>query len=91
MSLTSLYNAVRTRHRDQQTALQANQDKLGERLLDVFLRTWDLGFTGFGGPPVHFRIIHQRFVEGMGLRGGKKAPWIDEQTVCIVLFIFECY
>ncbi|QDS72017.1 hypothetical protein FKW77_001993 [Venturia effusa] len=53
---------------------------LGERLLDASLRTWDLGFTGFGGPPVHFRIIHQRFVEGMGLRGGKRAPWIDEQT-----------
>jgi hypothetical protein len=58
MSLSSLNNAVRTDHRDQQTALQANQEKLGERLLDVFLRTWDLGFTGFTGPPIHFRIIH---------------------------------
>ncbi|KAF3482037.1 uncharacterized protein GIQ15_04796 [Arthroderma uncinatum] len=46
------------------------------RLIDVFLRTWDLGFTSFGGPPVHFRILHGRFVEG---KGGKE-KWIDEQT-----------
>ncbi|KAL2821438.1 chromate transporter-domain-containing protein [Aspergillus cavernicola] len=42
------------------------------RLLDVFLRTWDLGFTAFGGPPVHFQILHARFVE--------KEKWVDEQT-----------
>ncbi|KAF8601288.1 chromate transporter [Ceratobasidium sp. AG-I] len=42
---------------------------------DFFLRTFDLGFTAFGGPPVHFQILHQRFVEGNG-----KTPWIDEQT-----------
>lgn len=83
MSLSSLYHAVRSRHWDQQTTLQANQEKLGERLLDVFLRTWDLGFTGFGGPPAHLKIIHQRFVEGMGLRGGKKTPWIDENKLCV--------
>jgi hypothetical protein len=47
------------------------------RLVDVFLRTWDLGFTAFGGPPVHFQILHQRFVEG---KGGKE-KWVDEQTV----------
>ena len=46
------------------------------RLLEVFLRTWDLGLTAFGGPPVHFKIIYNRFVEG---KGGSK--WIDEQTV----------
>lgn len=51
---------------------------LTTRLLDVFLRTWDLGFTAFGGPPVHFQILHQRFVEG---KGGKE-KWVDEQTVC---------
>jgi hypothetical protein len=49
---------------------------LSTRLLEVFLRTWDLGFTAFGGPPVHFKIIYNRFVEG---KGGSK--WIDEQTV----------
>ncbi|KAJ6600720.1 putative chromate ion transporter [Mycena sp. CBHHK59/15] len=49
--------------------------KLFSRLQDVFLRTWDLGFTSFGGPPVHFQILHRRFVDGKG-----KTPWIDEQT-----------
>lgn len=43
------------------------------RLKVVFLRTWDLGLTSFGGPPVHFHIYHRRFVE--------KHKWIDEQTV----------
>ncbi|KAG9075371.1 hypothetical protein FRC06_010128 [Ceratobasidium sp. 370] len=42
---------------------------------DFLRRTFDLGFTAFGGPPVHFQIQHQRFVEGNG-----KTPWIDEQT-----------
>ncbi|KAF8057609.1 chromate transporter [Lyophyllum atratum] len=45
------------------------------RLLDVFLATYDLGFTSFGGPPVHFQIFHRRFVDGSG-----QTPWIDEQT-----------
>lgn len=53
------------------------------RLLDVFLRTWDLGFTAFGGPPVHFQILHSRFVEG---KGGKE-NWVDEQTVRFSLFL----
>jgi hypothetical protein len=47
------------------------------RLADVFLRTWDLGFTAFGGPPVHFQILYQRFVES---KGGY-AAWVDKQTV----------
>lgn len=55
-----------------------NTDSLLSRLVDVFLRTWDLGFTSFGGPPVHFQILHARFVEG---KGGKE-KWVDEQTVC---------
>lgn len=43
------------------------------------MRMWDLGFTAFGGPPVHFQILHRRFVEGLGFGGGSK--WLDEQTV----------
>ena len=43
-------------------------------LLDVFLRTWYLGFTSFGGPVVHFQIFHRMFVEDQN-------PWLDEQTV----------
>jgi hypothetical protein len=31
----------------------------------------------FGGPPVHFQILHRRFVDGVG----GKTKWIDEQTV----------
>jgi hypothetical protein len=55
---------------------QPNTSKLATRLVDVFLRTYDLGFTAFGGPPVHFQIFHRRFVDGLG-----KTPWIDEETV----------
>ncbi|OTB19812.1 hypothetical protein K445DRAFT_313585 [Daldinia sp. EC12] len=33
---------------------------------------WHLGFTSFGGPPVHFRIFHEKFVS--------KLTWIDEQV-----------
>ncbi|KAI1628249.1 chromate transporter, partial [Exophiala viscosa] len=55
---------------------QCQHTKILWRIGDGLVRTWDLGFTAFGGPPVHFRILHQRFVDG---RGGK-TPWIDEQT-----------
>ncbi|PPR04029.1 hypothetical protein CVT24_010605 [Panaeolus cyanescens] len=61
---------------DNASPYEANTSKLTHRLLDVFLRTYDLGFTSFGGPPVHFQIFHRRFVDGLG-----KAPWINEQTV----------
>ncbi|KAJ5824755.1 hypothetical protein N7447_007095 [Penicillium robsamsonii] len=56
--------------------IEGTEKHLPSRLLDVFLRTWDLGFTAFGGPPVHFQILHARFVEG---QGGKE-KWVDEQT-----------
>lgn len=56
---------------------QVNTSKLSDRLVDVFKRTFDLGVTAFGGPPVHFQIFHRRFVDGVG----GKTPWIDEQTV----------
>ncbi|KAJ5569179.1 hypothetical protein N7450_011665 [Penicillium hetheringtonii] len=55
---------------------EESEKSLPSRLLDVFLRTWDLGFTAFGGPPVHFQILHSRFVEGKG----DKEQWVDEQT-----------
>jgi len=58
-------------------ASDTTRPSLKDRSIDDFLRTWDLGFTAFGGPPVHFKILHQRFVEGQG--GTEK--WIDEQTV----------
>lgn len=62
-------------------ACEANTSSLGIRLWDVVQRTYDLGFTAFGGPPVHFQILHRRFVDGMG-----KIPWISEQTVGPYIF-----
>ncbi|KAI5780336.1 chromate transporter-domain-containing protein [Peziza echinospora] len=62
---------------------KANTSSLPSRLKAVFSRTWDLGFTAFGGPPVHFAILHQRFVKGVSARSTtrvKHVPWIDEQT-----------
>lgn len=69
--------ALTHRVRESSASPQGNSTSLAERLIDVFIRTWDLGFTAFGGPPVHFQIMHQRFVEG---KGGKE-KWVDEQTV----------
>lgn len=85
--LSSL-RALNRQSRDPSTSFQGNHKSLPNRLADVFVRTWDLGFTAFGGPPVHFQIMHQRFVEG---RGGKQ-KWVDEQTVTwIVFFFFKCF
>jgi len=74
-NLSRIRSLVAKTARDE--ACHATRHALPDRLIDVFLRTWDLGFTAFGGPPVHFKILHQRFVEG---RGGKE-KWVDEQTV----------
>ncbi|KAF1968880.1 putative chromate ion transporter [Bimuria novae-zelandiae CBS 107.79] len=63
--------ALAKRARDPASA-RDEQKTLPGRLMDVFVHTWDLGFTAFGGPPVHFQILHQRFVE--------KYEWVDEQT-----------
>ncbi|KAL2440973.1 hypothetical protein ABEF95_010092 [Exophiala dermatitidis] len=76
MPLVETIRAIHALTRDRDNAYHANNEKLALRLGDVFARTWDLGFTAFGGPPVHFQILHRRFVEG---RGGL-TPWIDEQT-----------
>ncbi|KAF1955917.1 hypothetical protein CC80DRAFT_594089 [Byssothecium circinans] len=73
--LSSL-RALTRQARDPSASFQGNHKSLPNRLADVFVRTWDLGFTAFGGPPVHFQIMHQRFVEG---KGGKQ-KWVDEQT-----------
>ncbi|KAH8432400.1 putative chromate ion transporter [Aspergillus melleus] len=48
------------------------EEPLLSRLRDVIHHTWYLGFTSFGGPPVHFQIFHARFVE--------KEKWVDDQT-----------
>jgi hypothetical protein len=73
------FRSVYEYQKDTNNACKPNTNHLLFRLADVFLRTWDLGFTAFGGPPVHFQILHQRFVES---RNGH-AKWVDEQTVCL--------
>lgn len=50
------------------TPRHSNEPPLVRRLLEVFIATFDLGFTAFGGPPVHFRIFYRRFVEGISTR-----------------------
>ncbi|KAE9366472.1 hypothetical protein N431DRAFT_548360 [Stipitochalara longipes BDJ] len=40
-------------------------------LWDVVSQGWYLGFTAFGGPPVHFKIFHDKYVDKLG--------WVDEQ------------
>lgn len=75
MPLTALYRFLR----DSSQRQPAGQEKLRQRLLDVLQRTWDLGFTSFGGPNVHFQIFYRRFVD----TSGAKTPWIDEQTVSV--------
>ncbi|KAF2856705.1 chromate ion transporter-like protein [Plenodomus tracheiphilus IPT5] len=78
MPLHSIISSLRAQSRtNRSVALQANTEKVGWRLADVFAKMWDLGFTAFGGPPVHFQILHRRFVDGEGHFGSK---WIDEQT-----------
>ncbi|EGD90042.1 hypothetical protein H112_02517 [Trichophyton rubrum D6] len=59
-----------------QAAYEPNKGKLQSRMADVIQRTFDLGFTSFGGPPVHFRTLHRRFVSD----AGRRVPWVDEQT-----------
>lgn len=68
---------LRDYQRDEANSCQPNTRPLIFRLFDSISRTWDLGFTAFGGPPVHLQIMHRRFVKGTNSR----VPWVDEQTV----------
>jgi hypothetical protein len=76
-NITSPLLAVLRYQRDQENSCKSNRNGLGFRLFDIFLRTWHLGITAFGGPPVHYTIIHRRFVEGQD----GYAPWMDERSV----------
>lgn len=80
MSFMEALRQIRAYAQDRRLSLQANDGKLAWRLIEVFTRTWDLGFTAFGGPPVHFQILHSRFVKAE--HGTYR--WIDEQTVCLI-------
>jgi hypothetical protein len=43
--------------------------RLWEGTKDVFSKNWHLGFTAFGGPPVHFQIVSHA------------TQWLDEQAL----------
>jgi chromate transport protein ChrA len=77
--LTISPQSIRQYQRDKGNSCKPNRSSLGFRLFDVFLRTWHLGLTSFGGPPVHYTIIHRKFVEDED----DYAPWVDERTVSI--------
>lgn len=49
-----------------------NKPTLWKNLRAVVINYADLGFTAFGGPPVHFHILHDRFVDKLG--------WISEKN-----------
>lgn len=84
MPLSAIFNSIRRAGdgRDARdahpSAYQANTNKLLLRLREVVVNFWDLGFTAFGGPPVHFQILRTRFVDE---EASGRVPWIDEQTV----------
>ncbi|KAJ9412340.1 chromate transporter-domain-containing protein [Fusarium oxysporum] len=54
-----------------QRSARLNTANLGERFWNIIRENWYLGFTSFGGPPVHFKIFHDKFVA--------KLSWIDKQ------------
>lgn len=76
MPLSAIFNSFRSAGDERPGAYQANTNKLLSRLREVVVNFWDLGFTAFGGPPVHFQILRNRFVDENG-----RIPWIDETTV----------
>lgn len=76
MPLSAIFNFLRSAGDERPGAYQANTSKLLPRLWEVAVNFWDLGFTSFGGPPVHFQILRSRFVDE-----GRRVPWIDETTV----------
>jgi hypothetical protein len=69
--------------------MHIDPSKIWDRTVDVAAANWHLGFTAFGGPPVHFQIVratvqcpctaadmvqlHKKFME--------KYKWVDEQLV----------
>ena len=67
-SLGSLLRVLQPTYASRSEPYTANTGPLVHRLFTVFIATFDLGFTAFGGPPVHFQIIHRRFVEGISTR-----------------------
>ena len=74
MPLSAIFRSLQSNRPD---AYQAMKGSLGPRLWEIVASFWDLGFTSFGGPAVHFQILRKRFVDA----GNGRIPWIDDQTV----------
>ncbi|KAG0134854.1 chromate transporter-domain-containing protein [Tuber indicum] len=73
MPLSAIFRSLQSNRPD---AYQAMKGGLGLRLWEIVANYWDLGFTSFGGPPVHFQTLRERFVDA----GNGRIPWIDDQT-----------
>ncbi|SPO02299.1 related to chromate transport protein [Cephalotrichum gorgonifer] len=53
-------------------SLDVKVKKVANKLENTARACWHLGFTSFGGPPVHFKIFYDRFLTKLG--------WIDDQV-----------
>ena len=42
-------------------SMQVDTSAIWDQMEDVFSKNWYLGFTAFGGPPVHFQIVSHQF------------------------------
>ncbi|KAL5334952.1 chromate transporter-domain-containing protein [Aspergillus crustosus] len=54
----------------------SERKSLPRRMIEVFMRTWHLGFTSFGGLGANLQALHAKFVE----ENEGRERWIDEQT-----------
>lgn len=42
-------------------------NRYGQRAVELLVAEWHLGFTAFGGPPVHFKIVGNPNYERVGV------------------------
>jgi len=40
-------------------SIQVDLSEIWDRSMEVLSKNWHLGFTAFGGPPVHFQIVRE--------------------------------
>ena len=59
MALSSFLGPLNTEH-----GLGFKLGKWKHQAHDVFMANWHLGFTAFGGPPVHFQIVRVHTPDG---------------------------
>lgn len=43
-------------------AIRSGSSKFWNRIRDVILVNWHLGFTAFGGPAVHYQLVRKSIV-----------------------------